>query len=411
MNTNTTTKESRVRLSSLPDICKQITPDMVMIAEDCNSYNASFFCNGQWQKPCFQGDFQGCFLQSVGDRQVLRFYYISTELEGLAYDERPEDWDDEDAPEMPEMTTTGMTEYKQVWIDQKGHADVINLDNGICTQYNEETFVCVPDSLQPWIYEPNVKNLILNLVNEHEDYENDFSLTYHLSPTGELLSKQAPQFNKCILSLYRTNDATSLYRTFRVALRHHYQLPTDNATTRLYLDYLRMLNDINEGHMTNPKFICPDNILEAHDRLARRRDKIKAEKERREAARMEAEFREQHAWLFGIEFDNDHFHFKSLDSVEEYRREGEIMHHCIYRMKYFNKHDYLSMHISDLEGNRVATCTIDLARRSIEQIQTICNDPQWREGNEYKEIWNVLMARMHTFPKRKKQTTSNRKVA
>ncbi len=116
-----------------------------------------------------------------------------------------------------------------------------------------------------------------------------------------------------------------------------------------------------------------------------------------------------------------HLSYKSLDSVEEYRREGKIMHHCIYKCGFYEEHDMLALHITDHEGNRVATCTIDLLTRTIDQIQPIGNATgfkneygrEWKDEPEYKEIWNTIMARMHTLPKRtiKQENEQDRKVA
>lgn len=394
-----------------------ITCDMVEEAEDYNSYNASFYCNG-WVKPVYEGDFKGAMLCKAGEFQVLRQYYVCTRLEGLAYDEIPEEWDENDGePDYPEMKITDVVEYRQIWFNQ---SEQLTIDLADIYDFRDETFCTYLCDVQDWIFEPKHRQFILDTINEHRDYCDGRNLTYILSPCGELLAKQAPEFNQFIQERHRTDDAISLYRTFKVALRHKFQFPTNAEECRMYLDYLLMLSRTgNAGNMTNPKFICPADIALAHDALVAKRDKIKREEELRKARLAEPEFAEKHAWLLGIEFETEHFHFQSLDSVEAYLNEGEIMHHCIFKSEYYKKHDYLSMHIQDFEGNRVATCTVDLLHRTIEQIQPVGNATgymknygiNWHDTNDYKHIYNTLMARMHTFPKRKPQQTIKIKCA
>lgn len=400
----------------------EVNEEMYNEGEDSNSYNnASFYCDG-WIKPCFENTYKGSIVQSVGEYQVIRQYYLDMQLEGLAYDEIPEDWDEDGAPDFPEPDILDYAEYRQVWIDRHGNVETMEIGEQPRGIGKDESYIVLIKSLQPWVYEPSVRTKMLDIVNEHDGYDGS-AFTFHLSFAGEYLMKNEPLLYEALLTRCSSlqKKATRYFRTFKVAHRHHYTFPTDYATLSTYFDYLRMVGDENPHNLTNPMMVCPTDIQHAHDTIMERYDHIQEERAKREAQEKEAEFAEQHSWLFGISFISKHLSYKSLDSVEEYRREGEIMHHCIYKCCFYEDHDMLALHITDHEGNRVATCTINLHTRTIDQIQPIGNATgfkneygrEWKDEPEYKEIWNTIMARMHTLPKRtiKQENEQDRKVA
>lgn len=399
-----------------------ITSAMVEEAEDCNSYNASFYCNGHWIKPIFEGDFRGCVMQRVADFQVLRFYLICTRLEGLSYDEIPENWDDIDAPDYPEMEITDTIEYRQIWFNQSEQY-TLTIDNNIRENYLQ-TYLVKVDGIQPWAFEPQYRNFIIEQVDEHSDYYDDAPLSYFLSPCSELLIKNVPEFHDAINDANLSYKAIRYYRSIRIAVKHNYHLPTNEQEARLYFDYLDMLSSTGVC-MTEPRYVCPadfsaeyhrldmarqERLRNYHARIAQDMEQRAIEREAQDilkAEKEETEFAEKHSWLFDINFEDDNFCYDSLDCVEAYRLEGMTMHHCLFRCEYYKKHYMLAMHISDHEGNRVATCTINLKRGKIDAIQPMCNDVGffrtygrlWQDTNEYKRMWNTLMARMSYFPK------------
>lgn len=88
------------------------------------------------------------------------------------------------------------------------------------------------------------------------------------------------------------------------------------------------VHTIARWYMINPDAVDVQNAVKQV-----KESKPKAEKKPK-AQKKEKEFAEKHSYLFNIHFDNGHFKFDSLDSVEAYRQEGKMMHHCIYRCKY-----------------------------------------------------------------------------
>lgn len=109
----------------------------------------------------------------------------------------------------------------------------------------------------------------------------------------------------------------------------------------LYIDYFDYLKAIQElKYVTTDKYyLFPKDFKEAHDRitaeLQAKRDKISAEKKRREA-QLVADRLEEAKKILEFNEDDESGSFKSKDyvicvpqSAEEIREEGKQMHHCV----------------------------------------------------------------------------------
>lgn len=426
MTTNNISKRVAELSATLAPIDEAFTflhlSEVMGIADDFICYNSPYYCNGL-QRVDFEATFQSCIFETCGEYQVLRFFatevynsgegtyqYFANELAHQNEDDYM-DYGEYDN----ELEKRGCTEFKQIWIDRHGKTETITLSNPI--SLDSEVF-CSVRSMHEWVSTtPKVFIPILTNINEYDDYCHTYAEDDEiiLRDIRKRFFTHARKFNQEfvdeITSHGFSDDFIHFFRTFMVLSKHHIALPKGYNDIRIYFNCLESLE--HEGKcITEPRNINPTELIAAYhkeqDRLAKERE----ERAKRMAIEDNVRFNKLHAYLFGIEFDDDLFHYKSLDSVEAYRIEGEIMHHCIFRTKYYNRHDVLSMHITDHEGNRVATCSINVERGEIIELQTMCNDPEWRKGNEYKHIWNTLMARMHTFPRQpKEQESLTRKVA
>lgn len=387
------------------------------VAEECTSYMFSYALYYDYRQD-YDDTGYSCVIDKVEEFQVLRFFsfnafmsddYIRDYYTRTEEHEDEDDWIDEEEPEFPDLDITDITECKQIWIDRFGNTETIVFD-----QFDAENIFVSIKEKQDWFSNPQVSLAIIKAIkSEYEDYchsEEELVLPTLKANYLHLIDKWQPNFATSAIEHGFTEDCFEYLNTLKVAIKHNYTLPTEYEDMKMYFDYLSSLVKMGRC-LTEPRFVCPNNIREAYNAISEEYRNNLAEKKRLEALRNENDFAENHSYLFNIHFDNGHFQFDSLDSVEAYRMEGETMHHCIYQCAYYNKHDVLSMHVSDLEGNRVATCSVNVVKGTIVELQTICNDAQWRQGNEYKEIWNTLMARMHTFPRRQKEEVKQLKTA
>ena len=366
-----------------------------------NSFNSSFYsCIIEKCKEYFVARFvrSDCYM---GDEQLHEYYTLCQD----------KDFDFNDEFEFEKEDTLDISntyEYKQVWFDKYGNSHTIILDN--------QTDAATTDVFTSLRYEGTIspcvaKKMLDILPEEYSDYcytGNNDDLCHPILKKHylRLLDKWQKGFADAVIEHGFVTECYKYYRSIQVAVRHNYTLPTDYDTMQCYFAYLNALQRVGRC-VTEPRYICPQDIMKAYRETDREFMRHVEELKKVYVALQEEEFTKHHSYLFGIHFDNGHFRFDSLDSVEAYRKEGEIMHHCVFQSKYYNKHDVLTMHVSDMEGNRVATCSVDVVKDEIVELQTMCNNSIWREGAEYKEIWNTLMARMHTFPKPKKERSRN----
>ena len=83
------------------------------------------------------------------------------------------------------------------------------------------------------------------------------------------------------MKYFLSNPATAdnLWASYLIAKRHHYQI----NNIGMWCDYLMMLKNLDKD-IRNPKNICPQDFIEAHDRVNRlidaKREKARAERER-----------------------------------------------------------------------------------------------------------------------------------
>lgn len=403
------------------------------IAEEFVGYNNRYNLYYGIEDWSYEGMFNSCVLQKHGEFQVLRFFQVDTYMSGegmkrfyinSAEHADDDDWmDNDDEDYYDELEIQDIIEYKQVWIDRFGNTEIVNLQPAFVE--DTEAYVKV-EGIQPWAKSPIVMNAILDNVSEETSfchtYNDEPTLEFYLSKSFEYLSASEPVFLDLIKQHYYTKKAISYYNSLRIAHRHGYAFPTDYKTMCRWfsiLDFLKAEGERKHKDFLNaPEYICPTDINAVWERCERKRKEMEQKMEIERRIRENEEFNEQHAYLFGIEFDSKTFHYQSLDSIKAYYDEGERMHHCIGKCGYWKNHNHLSLHISDHEGNRVATCTIDVEKRTINQIQPIGNDIgffhtygiQWRSTNDYKEIWRTLMGMMHTFPKKVEEQTDEHKA-
>ena len=78
--------------------------------------------------------------------------------------------------------------------------------------------------------------------------------------------------------------------------------------------------------------------------------------------------------FFNIEFGNNDLKIVSLDSLEEYRKEGNLMHNCIETNNYFLKPDSLILSVRK-DGEVVADVEISLLSFKVIQCFGPCNSP------------------------------------
>ncbi len=166
-------------------------------------------------------------------------------------------------------------------------------------------------------------------------------------------------------------NADDFWASYLIAGRHRYQI--NNIS--MWCDYLRMLVNLGQD-IRNPKNICPEDFIEAHDK-AHRRIEAKHRKEyaeaerRREVERREREqrrllqeqqreedFKALKSKFFGLIITDNEISVKVLESIEEYYEEGNVQNICVFSSEYYKKADSLILS-ARIDGKIIETVEVD----------------------------------------------------
>lgn len=153
--------------------------------------------------------------------------------------------------------------------------------------------------------------------------------------------------------MYREN-IESLWPSLKICLRRGYII--QNAD--IWIDYIKTLRDLGLD-VRNAHYVCPENLTLAHDRMIER-------KHRKEERELLAKISEQNTeYVSRIE------RFKNLDmrdgeievsvipTINEVKREGDLLHHCIFKLEYYNRKSSLLLS-ARVNGERTESIEFDL---------------------------------------------------
>lgn len=189
-------------------------------------------------------------------------------------------------------------------------------------------------------------------------------------------------------------DIDTYWNTIKIANRNGYKV----MDSQMWMDYIKMLERCGKD-IQSPKYICPTNLQEAHDHYMRTvhiiEDKKKRAEDIRKAQEREASFKEQKEKFFGIRINDGEIEVKVLESVEEYRREAESQHICLFSAEYDRRENSL-IFSARIKGKIIETIEVDLKTLRVVQSRGVCN-----QNTEYHDrIVNLINANTHLIKDR-----------
>lgn len=164
------------------------------------------------------------------------------------------------------------------------------------------------------------------------------------------------------------------WNSIKICLRNNYIV----EDAGIYADYLELLERYGKD-LRNAYYVCPANLHEAHDIYVAKnnRDDEKLLK-KREAERMmkqkeqEKAFLERIAKFADFTITDSKIVIAPLKSLEEFKQEGEEMHHCVFSNEYWKRSDCLILS-AKIENQRVETIEVNLNKFNIVQSRSKCN--------------------------------------
>ena len=178
------------------------------------------------------------------------------------------------------------------------------------------------------------------------------------------------------LESYRIN---SFWPTIKICLRNKYII----KDASLWFDYLDLLKYFCKDRR-NAKFVCPKNLKQAHDKLMNKKREIQRNEER-ERERLNAikrqeslekaivEYVQRNQNLFDLEFKQGNISIQILKSIDEFKKEGDELKHCVFTNEYYLKKDSL-IFSAKVDGTRTETIELKLPNFKIEQARGMSNN-------------------------------------
>ena len=112
-------------------------------------------------------------------------------------------------------------------------------------------------------------------------------------------------------------------------------------------------------------------------RIIREREEMDAQ--RKKAMENESLFREMKGKFFGLSFTDGLIVVSVLESVDEYYKEGNALHHCVGQSEYYLKPKSLVLS-ARIDNNRIETVELSLETFKVLQSRGLCNqDTEFHE--------------------------------
>ena len=190
------------------------------------------------------------------------------------------------------------------------------------------------------------------------------------------------------------------WRYIRICIRNKYRIPDYS----MWRDYLNLLNYFKKD-ISNPKFICPENLREEHNKLVvmkREKQERESEEKKRERERIEKEILKSKKQLFPLKFTNGNIDIVVLKTIKDFKTEGKVLNHCVYESNYHKKVSSLIMSARK-NAERLETIEVSLIDFKLLQARGYDNE----DSAYHDEIINLVNKNINKI---KRIVTKNVKI-
>lgn len=201
-----------------------------------------------------------------------------------------------------------------------------------------------------------------------------------------------------LLNFFSNRTVTDYYwSAIKISIRNKYKV----KEPQLWVDYVDLLRYLNKD-IHNAKYVCPAKLKKEHDRLVRKKREIQKrleiERKRKTAQEYEDQFRKLKAHLLGIVIPADKLVIKTLDTVQEYLEEGDLMNHCVFTNEYFLKSDTLCLSARLWDQPNEPLETIELSLKDMKIAQ--CRGKNNQNTEYHDQILNVVRRNIRIIKQR-----------
>ena len=137
-------------------------------------------------------------------------------------------------------------------------------------------------------------------------------------------------------------------------------------------DYLRLLKHFGEFQENGFEF--PKNLNRELQVLIQREKLQKLEKRKKELEQKDIEYQNFIKPFKDIVFCNKSFKIIPLLTIDDFKKEGDKLNHCVFTNEYFNKNKSLILS-ARINNEPIETIEIDLEKLKITQARGLKNEP------------------------------------
>lgn len=222
-------------------------------------------------------------------------------------------------------------------------------------------------------------------------------------PKMETLLK-AGQFSLLTRYLESSGDIRSNWSSIKICMRNKYLV----KDASIWIDYLNLLRYFQKD-LSNAFYVCPADLKEVHDKLVKKKREIE---ERRASIRRQEElerdmqeFIKQKSKFFDLVFSHGNIIIKPLQSIDDFKKEGDILHHCVYTNHYYRKPESLIMS-ARIDDKPIETIEVSLKTMDIVQSRGLLN----KDSEYHDQIVQIVRKNIDAIAQ-KKSTKRTKKAA
>jgi hypothetical protein len=158
-------------------------------------------------------------------------------------------------------------------------------------------------------------------------------------------------------------------------------------------DYVRILKFLGEFNAEN--FRYPKSLAKEYRLLVERKKVVELERKQKLLDELKVKYEKFIQHFIDMQIQDKLIRIVPLQTVEEFKLEGETMHHCVYSNEYFKKNDCLILS-ARIEDKRLATIEINL--KSMKMVQ--CRGEYNKVPEHYERIQRLVNKNIKQIQKR-----------
>jgi DNA-directed RNA polymerase subunit RPC12/RpoP len=179
------------------------------------------------------------------------------------------------------------------------------------------------------------------------------------------------------------------WNSIKICIRNNYEV----KDAKLWIDYIDLLQYFGKD-LLSPKYVCPLDLKQAHDKLMAKKQKeiVKNtfEEKKKQIAKNQKQYFKTKKRFFGLVFSEMNISINVIETVKEFLEEGCIHNHCVFTNEYYKKENSL---VFSAKVNGVHTETIQISLENLEILQSRGKGNKVSKYN--KEIINLVSKNMH----------------